>query len=144
MPTLNPNHRQVLAATAIDGRRTRYSIKGVEGLVLDVGTSGLRSWYVRYQVPGGRRRTFRHYRIGDATAISLSEATQRAREITREVDLGSIDRFAVERIEIKRPATFGALFEDWYARHALPRLAWPADDKYRYEKYLQEPFARAR
>ena len=34
MPLLSRNHRQVLAARAIDGKRTQYRIDGVAGLVL--------------------------------------------------------------------------------------------------------------
>ena len=36
MPTLKPNHRQVLAAKAVDGKRRRYMIEGVQGIMLDV------------------------------------------------------------------------------------------------------------
>ena len=54
-PTLKPNHRQVLAAKAADGKRTRYMIEGVQGLMLDVAPRGSRYWYVRYQMPGDRQ-----------------------------------------------------------------------------------------
>ncbi len=36
MPLLKPNHRQIAAAKAIDGKRTRYMIEGVQGLIRDV------------------------------------------------------------------------------------------------------------
>jgi hypothetical protein len=62
MPTLKANHRQILAAKPIAGKRTRYRIEGVDGLWLHVGPSGRRTWYVRYQ-PGGRdSRVFRQDR----------------------------------------------------------------------------------
>ena len=65
MPSLNPNHRQVMAAKHVGGRRTRYSIEGVRGLVLDITARGIRTWYVRYQVPNGTRVRFAT--IGSAT-----------------------------------------------------------------------------
>ncbi len=74
MPALKRNHRHVIAARAIDGKRTQYRIEGVNGLVLDVRANGKRTWFVRYQ-PGGRKsRTFRWYKIGDATTIGLADA----------------------------------------------------------------------
>ena len=56
MPSLKANHRQIMAAEPIDGKRTRYRIEGVPGLWLSVCPSGKRTWYVRYQ-PGGRDMT---------------------------------------------------------------------------------------
>lgn len=59
MPSLKPNHRQILAAKLLNGKRTQYRIDGVAGLMLDVRPNGRKTWFVRCQ-PGGRKsRTFR-------------------------------------------------------------------------------------
>ena len=50
MPTLARNHRQVLAAPLIGDKRTRYTIAGAPGLLLDVYPSGKRVW----SFPDGR------------------------------------------------------------------------------------------
>jgi hypothetical protein len=71
MPTLSQNHRQILAAKPLDGKRTCYRVQGVPGLLLDVRPNGKRCWFVRYQ-PGGRSsRRFRWYKIGDAKALGV-------------------------------------------------------------------------
>src|SRR4249920_1164541 len=107
MPSLNPNHRQVMAAKHVGGRRTRYSIEGVRGLVLDITPRGVRTWYVRYQIPNGARRTFRHYRIGDAKSVGLGEAIERARAVTSQYQVEAVDVFATEREARANSNTFG-------------------------------------
>ncbi|HEY5829822.1 MAG TPA: Arm DNA-binding domain-containing protein, partial [Hyphomicrobiaceae bacterium] len=85
MPALKANHRQILAAGLIGGKRTQYRIQGVRGLMLDVRPSGQRTWFVRYQ-PGGRKsRKFSWYKIGDARTFGLKDAMDRADEVVRAV-----------------------------------------------------------
>jgi integrase len=144
MATLRPNHRHVLAAKPIGGRRTRFSIDGVRGLMLDVTPAGSRTWYVRYQVRNGLSRVFRYYRIGDASSVSLAQAIRRAREVRSALELEGVDLYAVERIKPEQPTTFGTLFDGWYERHALPRLARPLDDKRNYENHLARPLGSRR
>ena len=97
MPSLKRNHRQITAARAIDGKRTQYRIEGVAGLVLDVRPNGKRTWFVRYQ-PGGRKsRTFRWYKVGDASSIGLSDATERAKKVITAVEDEHRDPY-VERL----------------------------------------------
>ena len=142
MPLLSRNHRQVLAARAIDGKRTQYRIDGVAGLVLDVRPSGMRTGSVRYQ-PGGRKaRTFRWYKIGDARVISLADACDRAKKVVTAVEDEQRDPY-VERVEqIRGGQTFAELFEDWFARHALPKLARAPTDLTVYSCHIQQHFAK--
>jgi integrase len=140
MPTLKRNHRQILAARPIDGKRTRYRIEGLRGLWLSVGTTGAKSWIVRYQ-PGGRAtRKFRWHKIGDVGSVGLSEAADRAEEILRQVKLDERDPSAERKASRVPQPTFGSLFEAWYTRHALPRLALPQDDKRKYDNHLKDEF----
>src|SRR5690349_13723493 len=122
MPSLKPNHRQVLAAKMIGGKRTQYRIDGIRGLMLDVRISGERTWFVRYQ-PGGRdHRKFRWFKIGDASVISLRDAADKADAIIRAVQKDNRDP-QNERVAARRESkTFGDLFEEWHERYAVPTL----------------------
>lgn len=144
MPTLKRNHRQILAAKPIDGKRTRYRIEGVPGLWLNVGPRGQKSWYVRYQ-PGGRKgRIFRQHTLGDITSVSLQDATQAASRIMTKVKVEDRDPVA-ERVAKKQAAlTFGEVFDDWYKRHALVKLSRAETDLSRYRNHLEGEFAAKR
>ncbi|MFN3625456.1 MAG: tyrosine-type recombinase/integrase [Hyphomicrobium sp.] len=144
MPSLKPNHRQVLAAKAIGGKRTQYRIDGVRGLVLDVRTSGQRTWFVRYQ-PGGRhRRKFKWFKIGDAAVIGLRDASDKADEIIRAVQKEGRDPHG-ERVAARREnRTFGDLFEEWHERYAMPKLKRADIDRMLYRRHLEPGFAATR
>lgn len=144
MPVLKPNHRHVLAARPVDGKRTQYRIAGCKGLVLDVRATGLRTWFVRYQ-PGGREhRKFRWFKIGDASVISLGDAAAKAEAIVRAVQKDQRDPQS-ERIKQRQEAkTFGDLFEDWHSRYAVPRLKRATTDRYIYQRHIEPAFAASR
>jgi len=144
MPSLKPNHRQVLAAKAINGKRTQYRIAGCKGLVLDVRASGQRTWFVRYQ-PGGRvARKFRWFKIGDASSIGVGDAADKADAIIRAVQTDARDPQA-ERIKARQDSkTFGDLFEDWHERYAAPRLKRSDTDRFLYRRHIEPDFAKTR
>lgn len=149
MPTLKANHRVIVAAPAIGGKRTRYRIDGVDGLWLDVGPNGNRVWYVRYQ-PGGRgSRRFRYYKIGSLKQHGLAAATSRAKQVMGDVyGPGRLDPQG-ERIERAETAkiegvTFGDLFQDWFTRHAEPTLARAETDRIVYRCHIEPGFAKNR
>lgn len=139
MPSLARNHRQVLAAPPIGGKRTRYTVDGVPGLLLDVFASGRRVWYVRYLVGDRPNRKWRSLKLGDATALPLSDAVERARKIKVAVDDGA-DPIKDKRSRTRGGKTFGDLFDSWYERHALAQLARPIDERKKYDNHLREPF----
>ena len=142
MPTLARNHRQISSAKAIDGKRTQYRIEGVAGLVLDVRPNGTRTWFVRYQNGSRTARRFRWYKVGDATAIGLAQATERAKEIVAAVQDERRDPVQ-ERIEAQNEAlTFGQLFEQWHTRYAAPKLARAPTDRIIYRVHLESGFAK--
>ncbi len=140
MPTLKLNHRQIIGARPLNNRRTQYRVAGVRGLVLDVRMSGERTWFVRYQ-PGGRgQRVFRWFRIGDANAISVRDAADKAQEIIRAVQKDNRDPHAERLRSRQQVKTFGALFEDWHARYAVPRLKRADTDRYLFSKHIEAGF----
>ncbi|WP_072395608.1 Arm DNA-binding domain-containing protein [Hyphomicrobium sp. CS1GBMeth3] len=143
MPTLKANHRQILAAKPIDGKRTRYRIEGVDGLWLHVGPSGRRTWYVRYQ-PGGRNgRVFRQYTIGDPRTVSLAKAIKAAHNIVNAVKVDDRDPVVERKAKAQEAMTFGDVFEDWHKRHAKPKLARHETDRAYYRNHI-EPEAQGR
>ena len=135
---------QILAAKLIGGKRTQYRIQGVRGLMLDVRPSGQRTWFVRYQ-PGGRKsRKFRWYKIGDARTFGLKDAMDRADEVVRAVQGENRDPHAERVAEVREGQTFGELFEDWFTRHAEPKLARASTDRTVYRCHVEPVFAKAR
>ena len=144
MPVLARNHRQISASRGVSGQRTTYVIEGVKGLVILVGKTGKRVWYVRYQVVAADgSRVFRRYRIGDADTISLIDATEVARKVIGQVELEKRDPFA----EVKgksRPTgkivTFDDLFQAWYRRHAEPHLVKAPAERLKYNNHLKPTF----
>jgi integrase len=144
MPSLKANHRQILSAEPIDGKRTRYRIEGVPGLWLSVCPSGKRTWYVRYQ-PGGREdRVFRQYTIGDAKSVGLAVATKKAHDVVNQVKVHDLDPVEVREQKQRENLTFGDLFNDWYERHAKLKLKRYETDLIYYNRHVKSEFDRVR
>jgi len=142
VPTLKANHRQILAATAINGKQTRYRIEGVPGLWLYVGKNDTRSWYARYQVGSGKHRRERWYWIGDAKAMGLAAASKLAHDVRNKSTVEARDPHAERADKRSDTLTFGVLFNEWYERHAKPKLARVGDDHALYKYHLEADFAR--
>ena len=144
MPSLKANHRQIMAAQPLDGKRTRYRIDGVPGLWLNVCPSGKRTWYVRYQ-PGGREgRVFRQYTIGDAKSVGLAVATKKAHDVVNQVKVHDLDPVDVREQKQRENLTFGDLFKDWYERHAKLKLRRYETDLIYYNRHVKAEFDRVR
>ena len=133
MPTLQNHPRVITQAAAVDGRRTRYAIEGVKGLLLDCKPSGERTWFARYQVGHGANRTERFYRIGsfdkdDDDFKTLGQAIDAAAEVRVDAKKHKRDRFAEERTPEITGTTFEDLFTRWIERHAkVYKKSWQAD-----------------
>ncbi|MGD9786038.1 MAG: tyrosine-type recombinase/integrase [Hyphomicrobiaceae bacterium] len=144
MPTLKANHRQIMAAKPIDGRKTRYRIEGEPGLWLYVSPTGTRTWYARYQVGSGPSRTERWFRIGDARATPLAVAAKRAQEVSTAVNVDERDPHGERDAKRTKELTFGDVFDDWYRRHARPKLARHETDMTHYRNHVAGEFAKMR
>lgn len=142
MPTLKANHRQVLAAKPIGGKKTRYRIAGVPGLWLYVSPSGVRTWYARYQIGSGKTRQERWFRIGDATSIPLAVATDKAKTVDVEVDVEDRDPHAERELRRADTMTVGQLFEEWHTRYAVPKLARAVTDETTFRCHIKPSFAK--
>lgn len=144
MPVLKANHRQVLAAKPVAGKKTRYRIEGVPGLWLYVSPTGIRTWYARYQIGSGSTRQERWYRIGDATAINLAAAIKRSKGVVAEVAVAEKDPHAERVLRNAESMTVADLFESWFARHALPTLARAETDRTTFRCHIEGEFGRKR
>lgn len=142
MPTLADHPRTIAAATAIEGRRTRYTIAGTTGLFLDCQPTGERTWYVRYQVGHGATRKERFYRLGSfdpkaADYLTYAEAKERAHDVRGDARKNQKDRFADERAT-PTGDTFEALFSRWLDRHAkVNKKSWREDEQL-YHRHVGE------
>jgi len=144
MPSLKANHRQILAAQPIGGKRTRFRIEGVPGLWLSVCPTGKRTWYVRYQ-PGRRdSRIFRQFTIGDAKSVGLATATKAAHDVVNKVKVHDLDPVEERARKKRKNLTFGDLFDDWYERHAKLKLKRYETDRIYYDRHVKEEFDRVR
>lgn len=126
MPKLTPHPRVIAAATARAGERTKYSIDGTTGLILECSPDGGRAWFARYQVGHGRAgRKERYHRLGsfDAGAadhLTFGQAKDAANKLRSEAKNGR-DPFADARsVELAQRAdaadrarTYDACFHKW-------------------------------
>lgn len=142
MPTLKANHRQILAAKPIDGKKTRYRIEGTPGLWLYVSPSGVRTWYARYQIGSGRTRQERWFRIGDAKSVELSKAIERAKSIDAQVDVEDRDPHAERTLRRADTMTVGELYREWHSRYASVKLARAETDEITFRCHIEGPFAK--
>lgn len=111
------NQKAVPSAAAIGGRRTTYSVEGVEGLFLLVTPAGSRSWLVRYSIGKGRAgRRQRTVTLGDAQTIKLADAAERARQLRAGAILNKEDEAADRRGE--GDVRMDGLFDLWLDRYA--------------------------
>jgi integrase len=133
MPILKPHARTIDDAAAIDGKRTKFTIEGAPGLVLECGPDGGRVWFVRYQIGHGRGgRTRRYQRIGSfdraaADHLTFGQAKDRSKELIADGKRG-IDAFAEARPEAATGATFAGLFDRWLEASKPNRKTWPQDE----------------
>lgn len=136
---LDSHPRKVAAAAAIDGERTRFTITGTPGLLLDCLPDGSRSWYVRFQVGAGRKaRSERTRRLGSFVArdddyLTLGQAKDRAQELRREAKMERRDPF-----KTAEGLTFRDLFGRWLKTHARAhKRSWQSDEA-RFNNHIEQ------
>ena len=119
MPKIAYNDRAARAAAPLDGKRTKYSITGHPGLVLDVtpgDPDSSRRWFVRYQVGRGTGRRQGYNAIGDIKHWSIAQAWEDASRIIREAQGGAdpkAERQAVRQAKETEARTVEAVYLDW-------------------------------
>ena len=134
MPKLKLDATNALLALCDDGKKkTDYWDTHIRGLVLEVRSTGGKTFYMRYQDPGGRQRQHKLCAYGDLTVADVRKEAQRLRS---EVVLGG-DPAAV-KADTKAVPTYGEFVvrhldhvktyqrsydttEMYVRRHILPR-----------------------
>jgi integrase len=103
---------------ALPGRRDLLSDAMVPGLAVRVTDKGAKSFVLYTRFPGSKAPAQRA--LGDAGAMSLAEAREKARHwltmIGRGVDPREAERRAREEADARRADTFGAAAEEYLAR----------------------------
>jgi integrase len=126
MPKLTSHPRVIAGAKALDGVRTKYSIDGTTGLILECSPDGGRAWFARYQVGHGRDgRKERYQRLGSfdtgtADYMTFGQAKDAANKVRSEAK-GGRDPFGEARaVEVAQEVTaadeartYDACFAAW-------------------------------
>lgn len=135
MPNLPHNARLVSSLRAVAGQRTIYRSDTVAGLELDCFPSGKRIWRVRYRVGRGTARKFRAFKIGDANAVTLGQAIDKAREVLADVQVEGRDPQA-EKVAPK--SDFNSVIQGWTEWQKLNgRRTWERNRR-QYELHVKK------
>lgn len=112
-----------------------YDLK-VHGLGIGVGKTGKKTFIVYRKVNGRPRR----YTLGRYPDLTIEQARGKASEFNADIANG------IDPTEIKRQRaaelTLGELFNQYIERHAKHNKRTWAEDKQRFEQYLQKPLGK--
>jgi integrase len=143
MPRITSHPRVVAAAKSINRQRTKYSIIGIPGLILECAPNGSRTWYARYQIGHGRSgRKLRYHRLGSfdqgmSDYLTFGQARDRSAALHTDAKRDGKDPFAEAR-GLGKGSTFDSLFALWLERHAkMQKRSWPQDES-RYRLHIKE------
>lgn len=123
MPKIRLTHRNIAALTA--GRwLTDYWDEGLPDFGVRAHHSGLKSFIVRYDFEGRKRRMT----LGKFPTLSLADARDRARDVLGAVARGEDPQ--AEKNADRKAETFGELASDYLERHAkLKKRRWREDER---------------
>jgi len=112
------------ARCAPDRKKTDYFDVGQRGFMLEVRSSGGKTFYQRYTDDRGRER---QYKIGPADVVSLDQARRKARQIVAEALLGADPQ------QKRREMRAIPLLRDFVAERYLPfvqtyKSSWQTDE----------------
>lgn len=119
------------------GTRTTYSDAKTTGLQIRVTPNNVKTFSVFRRIKGGQPERVTLGRFPDMT---IEQARRKASTINAAIE-GGANPAEAKRAH-KAELTFGDLFDEYIARHAKPsKLTW-ANDKQRYEQYLEKPLSK--
>jgi integrase len=105
-------------------RRLDFFDAAVPGFMLEVRSSGGKTFYQRYRDAGGRERQFK---IGSADILTVSQARRKARSVLAEAILGSDPQKVRE--ELRRTPTLAEFIRDSYMPYAKNvKRSWQTDE----------------
>ena len=104
------------------GKRAYYKDTNVKGLILDVRSSGAKSFYVYKKINGRPERIL----LGSFPAISIEQARKQAHIKIGQIAEGRNPQEEARRIRTE--ITFGELFAEYMERHSKPfKKSWHYD-----------------
>lgn len=125
MPTVLLSANFIRSAEALPGRRkTDYFDSSQRGFLLEVRSSGGRTFYQRYTDERGRER---QYKIGPADVLTLDQARRKAKQVVAEALLGADPQ------QKRREMRNVPLLRDFVAERYLPyvrgyKSSWCTDE----------------
>ena len=125
MPKVNLTSRFVHAAACSPGaRKINFLDARNPGFILEVRSSGGKTYYQRYRDRRGRER---QYKIGPPSVLSLSQARRKARQIIAEALLGSDPQKI--RQDLRTIPTLAEFVRDLYMPFAMnSKRSWRTDE----------------
>jgi len=108
--------KKVQALKAEPGQRLEVYDTAEPGLLIRVSDAGLKTWFCRYRLKGGRQPRLK---LGTYPATSLTDARERARNARKSVeageDPGELERKAELEARAQKVRTFGDLIQAYFA-----------------------------
>ncbi|WP_321855567.1 tyrosine-type recombinase/integrase [Paraburkholderia tropica] len=130
--------KESIGALAAPEARTEYADGGgrasVNGLLLRVTPTGVKSFCVLKRIKGGKLERFTLGRFPDLT---VEQARRKATDILSTVAAG--DNPAEVRRKVRGELTFAQMFEEYLRRHAKVNKRTWNEDVQRFEDYLRAP-----
>jgi integrase len=125
MPKISITRNFVQSATCLPGRaKIDFFDTTQRGFMLEVRTSGGKTFYQRYTDERGRER---QYKIGPADALTLEQARKKARVILAQALLGSDPQ--EKRRELRSIPTLAVLVRERYLPHVKAyKRSWQTDE----------------
>src|SRR5262245_37000935 len=131
--------------SALPRKEARYNVLDpqMSGLVVRVPTEGPSAFYAVARTPGGRAGKKIWHRLGTTDVLTIAEAREQAREITKRIRSGLSPVAEV----LAKPDSFESVAQNWIARHVIAKkkLRTRAEiqrilAKYVYPQWAQRDF----
>lgn len=125
MPQVKLTPGFVRTATCPDGhRKIDFFDQDQPGLMLEIRSSGGKTFYQRYTDPRGRQRQFK---IGSASVLTMAQVRQKARSILAQALLGADPQG--EREQLRLIPSLAEFFREKYLPHVKSyKRSWRTDE----------------
>lgn len=126
MPKLKLDHASAMSAVCLPGRKkTDFWDEHIRGFVLEVRSTGGRTFYLRYQDQHGRQRQHKIAAFGDLTMDKVRKEAQRLRS---EVVLGGDP--AATKEDVKAVPTYASLARQHLDHAKTYQRSWDTTEMY--------------
>jgi len=124
MPVLPSSTRAISSLACSPGKsKERFHDPRCKGLLLEVRSSGGKTWYVSYTTQRGQRR---EHRLGDCRDLTLSEARQLAEQHRHAAAMGRDP--AEEKAALRQVPTLEAFVDDTFLPYIkITKSSWKQD-----------------